>query len=141
MAIDILLAIVAVSNTAQEMKSSIKDFFLSSLVTFTEEILNRKLHFLCSKNKGKYWPDILLDSSSRNIFIKWLSFSNLNLSFAGLPQFLIMYILTPFWNCGTQYELPSHSGQIIQLKYISGVAIGNSIYLHRVVFILFSLIT
>ena len=51
MAIDILPAIVAVSNTAQEMKSSIKDFFLSSLVTFTEEILNGKLHFLYSKMK------------------------------------------------------------------------------------------
>ena len=54
MAIDILLAIVAVSNTAQEMKSSIKDFFLSSLVTFTEEILNGKLDFLYSKNEGKH---------------------------------------------------------------------------------------
>ena len=54
MAIDILPAIVAVSNTAQEMKSSIKDFFLSSLVTFTEEILNGKLHFLYSKNEGKH---------------------------------------------------------------------------------------
>ena len=29
--------------TAQKMKFSIKDFF-----TFTEKILNRKLHFLCS---------------------------------------------------------------------------------------------
>ena len=33
----------ASTNTAQKMKFSIKD-----LVTFTEEILNRKLHFLCS---------------------------------------------------------------------------------------------
>ena len=40
-------------RTAQKMKFSIKDFFskcdqLHSLVTFTEEIINRKLHFLCS---------------------------------------------------------------------------------------------
>ena len=38
--------------TAQKMKSSIKDFFSkcfhADLVTFTEEILNGKLHFLCS---------------------------------------------------------------------------------------------
>ena len=33
--------------TAQKMKFSIKDFFSADLVTFTEEILNRKL-FLCS---------------------------------------------------------------------------------------------
>ena len=33
-------------NTAQIMKFSIKD-----LVTFTEEILNGKLHFLCSENE------------------------------------------------------------------------------------------
>ena len=42
-------------NTAQRMKFSIKDFFSkfdqipSFLVTFTEEILNGKLHFLCSE--------------------------------------------------------------------------------------------
>ena len=43
--------------TAQKMKFSIKDFlskcdqvrsFYADLVTFTEEILNEKLHFLCS---------------------------------------------------------------------------------------------
>ena len=36
------------------MKFSIKDFFskeTADLVTFTEEILNGKLHFLCSVNK------------------------------------------------------------------------------------------
>ena len=38
---------------AQKMKFSIKDFFKSTgkcadLVTYTEEILNGKLHFLCS---------------------------------------------------------------------------------------------
>ena len=31
------------------MKFSIKDFFID-LVTFTEEILNGQLHFLCSDN-------------------------------------------------------------------------------------------
>ena len=41
------------NNTAQKMKFSIKDFFgkcdqfPADLVTFTEEILNGKLHFLC----------------------------------------------------------------------------------------------
>ena len=42
-------------RTAQKMKFSIKDFFskcfpqeTADLVTFTEEILNGKLHFLCS---------------------------------------------------------------------------------------------
>ena len=44
-----------VAYTAQKMKFSIKDFFSKCdqirrklLVTFTEEILNGKLHFLCS---------------------------------------------------------------------------------------------
>ena len=41
------------TRTAQKMKFSIKDFFrkcdqTADLVTFTEEILNGKLHFLCS---------------------------------------------------------------------------------------------
>ena len=45
------------SFTAQKMEFFIKDFFSkrdqirrkpADLVTFTEEILNRKLHFLCS---------------------------------------------------------------------------------------------
>ena len=44
-------------STAQKMKFSIKDFFskcdqirrkTADLVTFTEQILNDKLHFLCS---------------------------------------------------------------------------------------------
>ena len=41
--------------TAQKKKFSIKDFFSKcdqetvNLVTFTEEILKRKLHFLCSE--------------------------------------------------------------------------------------------
>ena len=37
-------------NTAHKMKFSIKDFFPADLVTFTEEILNGNLHFLCSVN-------------------------------------------------------------------------------------------
>ena len=42
------------NSTAQKMEFSIKVFFskcdqfLADLVTFTEEILNGKLHFLCS---------------------------------------------------------------------------------------------
>ena len=36
-------------KTAQKIKFSIKD-----LVTFTEEILNGKLHFLCSENYLKF---------------------------------------------------------------------------------------
>ena len=45
----------SVINTAQKMKFPIKDFFRKcdqirrELVTFTEEILNGKLHFLCSE--------------------------------------------------------------------------------------------
>ena len=42
-------------NTAQKMKFPIKDFFSkfdqirsADLVTFTEEIFNGKLHFLCN---------------------------------------------------------------------------------------------
>ena len=38
---------LGVKYTAQKMKFSIKGFILD-LVTFTEEILNGKLHFLCS---------------------------------------------------------------------------------------------
>ena len=46
-------------NTAQKMKLFIKDFFSkcdqmpqfpADLVTFTEEILNGKIHILCSAN-------------------------------------------------------------------------------------------
>ena len=37
-------------DTARKMKFPIKDFFSNrDLVTFTEEILNGKLHFLCSE--------------------------------------------------------------------------------------------
>ena len=36
------------ANTAQKMKFSIKDFFTTGLVTFTEEILNGKLLFFCA---------------------------------------------------------------------------------------------
>ena len=46
-------------HTAQKMKFSIEDFFgkcdqirSADLVTFTEEILNGKLHFLCSDGYG-----------------------------------------------------------------------------------------
>ena len=35
-------------HTEQKMKFSIKDFFSILQVTFTEEILNGKVHFLCS---------------------------------------------------------------------------------------------
>ena len=45
-------------NTAPKTKFSIKDFFskcvhTADLVTFTEEILNGKLHFLYSESKSK----------------------------------------------------------------------------------------
>ena len=35
--------------------------FPADLITFNEEILNGKIHFLCSafKQKGKYWEDWL----------------------------------------------------------------------------------
>ena len=39
--------------TAQKMKFSTKDFFSKCDHTFTEEILNGKLHFLCSVSKNK----------------------------------------------------------------------------------------
>ena len=43
---------IKATTTAQKMKFSIKDFFSKydqiRRVTFTEEILNGKLHFLCS---------------------------------------------------------------------------------------------
>ena len=44
------------ANTAQKMKFVIKDFLskdqqeTTNLVIFTEEILNRKLHFMCSES-------------------------------------------------------------------------------------------
>ena len=48
--------------TAQKIKFSIKGFFSKcdqirrKLVTFTEEIFNGKLHFLCSdKTKSKFY--------------------------------------------------------------------------------------
>ena len=48
------------TNTAQKMKFSINDVFskwpnpleTADLVTFTEEILNGKLHFLCSVRRN-----------------------------------------------------------------------------------------
>ena len=50
-----------INSYSQKIKFSIKDFFSkcgqlqcpTDLVTFTEEILNRKLHFLCSVAIGK----------------------------------------------------------------------------------------
>ena len=43
-----MMSILAFNGTAREMKFSIKDFFskCANLVTFTEEILDGKLHFL-----------------------------------------------------------------------------------------------
>ena len=47
--------------TAQNMKFSIKDFFSKcDLVTFTEEILNGELHFLCN--------DYLILSETKSAF-------------------------------------------------------------------------
>ena len=47
--------------TAQNMKFSIKDFFSKcDLVTFTEEILNGELHFLCN--------DYLILSETKSVF-------------------------------------------------------------------------
>ena len=52
-----LTSLIDITHTAQNMKFSIKDFFskcvqipqeTADLVAFTEEILNGKLHFLCS---------------------------------------------------------------------------------------------
>ena len=40
--------------TAQKMKFSVKDFWVSDLVTFNEENLNGKLRFLCRKCPEKY---------------------------------------------------------------------------------------
>ena len=47
--------LVRIRNTAQKIKLSAKDFwpnlqFSAELVTFTEEILNGKLLFLCCEN-------------------------------------------------------------------------------------------
>ena len=43
-----------VPNNAQKMKFSIKDFFSKcDQITFTEEILNGKLYFLCNENPAK----------------------------------------------------------------------------------------
>ena len=43
---------IVLTTTAHKMKFSIKDFFSKSVnvVTFTEEFLNGKLHFLCVVN-------------------------------------------------------------------------------------------
>ena len=44
--------------TVQKMKFSIKDFFIKcDLVTFTEEILNGKLHFLCNVGFFYSWQN------------------------------------------------------------------------------------
>ena len=57
------------------MKFSIKDFFskcafgTTNLVTFTKEILNRKLHFLCSD---------ITTTSSTNIWIKFITYEKNN---------------------------------------------------------------
>ena len=54
------------------MKFSIKDF--ADLVTFTEEILNGKLHFLCSERTDRaflIWFDYLFEPKNffRNLFV------------------------------------------------------------------------
>ena len=51
------IAYSVLTNNAQKMKFSIKGFFSKcdqirvDLVTFTEEIFNGKLYFLCSENQ------------------------------------------------------------------------------------------
>ena len=61
----------------KKMKFSIKDFFskflqfLPDLVTFTEEILNGKLHFLCSSAlDGYFWK--FKGKEGRQIFFGYL---------------------------------------------------------------------
>ena len=56
------------SHTAQKMKFSIKDFFKKfdqiRSFTFTEEILNGKLHFLCSDRYTKKYRQITVKLQS-----------------------------------------------------------------------------
>ena len=77
------------SITAQKMKFSIKDFFSkrSYLVTFTEEILNEKLHFLCSTSFGftRHWI-----FESANTTVKLRRAINLNVHNKESTQFLII---------------------------------------------------
>ena len=62
--------------TTKKTKVSIKDFFskcafgIADLVTFTKEILNGKLHFLCSD---------ITTTSSKNIWVKFITYEKNNL--------------------------------------------------------------
>ena len=61
--------------TTKKTKFSIKDFFskcafgIADLVTFTKEILNGKLHFLCSD---------ITTTSSKNIWVKFITYEKNN---------------------------------------------------------------
>ena len=79
------------THTAQKKKFSIQDFFskcnqirkeIADLVIFTEEILNGKLHFLCSANHmNKYLCERY--NKSNRLLPDWTTLSLLNyLSYA-----------------------------------------------------------
>ena len=61
-------SVKGIFDTAQKMKSSVKDFFgkcdqiRKKLKKFTEEILNRKLHFLCSDRWLRNPQESLMES-------------------------------------------------------------------------------
>ena len=62
--------------TAQKMEFSIKDFFskcdqIQDLVTFTKEILNGKLHFLCSDRKNDTLVSKTMFSWSKKKTLTW----------------------------------------------------------------------
>ena len=89
------------SITAQKMKFSIEDYFskTANLVTFTEEILNGKLHFLCS-----------VCSFRRNIILQPAKF------LSNLPEHLHFQSGTAASGCPSQ--LHYHKGFLFLQKHI-----------------------
>ena len=78
--------------TAQKMKFSIGD-----LVTFTEEILNGKFHFLCNGNK------IFLDTSNYNNYEKSkYNVSKVTLRLVFVPRY-VMFLIYLLFIYGPRY--------------------------------------
>ena len=92
-----MLTLYSVFNTVQKLKFSIKDFFskcdqicsflqeTADLVTFTEEILNGKLHFCAVYyNKGQmHLKKLILKSSINHLSANFTKWSNTLKKFVG----------------------------------------------------------
>ena len=119
-----------ISYTAQKMKLSIKDFFSkcdqmrssADLVIFTEGILNKKLHFLCSVTFTRSFPKII------NVAIKILNFQLI--SFSNILSKLDS-IFSKVRNTGTNEQNQPWWGFLQQFKSSFNTFLEDFIYVFK----------